>query len=157
MINLTLERCVPLTETGLEGCLSQGILVASRCLRRQGNELFLQCFQSENSLFDPFIWASWSWLQTLTSRTIRGEMCDLQAFLFVSSVTEPQGISTHRLSLHCCTVIYALVTELECEGRSLPQAMSSHLFSISQLNRVKLKGKRRKISIQCSFFGDKKI
>lgn len=39
MINLTLERCVPLTEAGLEGCLSQGILVPSRCLRRQGKEM----------------------------------------------------------------------------------------------------------------------
>lgn len=84
-------------------------------------------------------------------------MCGRQASLFVSSVTEPQGITTHPLSLHCCTVIYALVTELEFEGRSLPQAMSSHLFSISQLKRVKLKGKRRKISIQCSHFGFKKI
>lgn len=79
------------------------------------------------------------------------------AFRLLVCVTEPQGISTHQLSLHCCTVIYALVRELECEGCSLPQAMFSHLFSISQLNRIKLKGKRRKISIQRSHFGDKKI
>lgn len=70
---------------------------------------------------------------------------------------QPQGISIHPLSSHCCTVISALVAELEFEGHSLPQATSSHLFAISQLKRVKLKVGRRERYIQASHFGDQDL